>query len=198
IRAGQDRPPPDVDSKYDIMVDTITADIAGEFVAGGVPLEGGGKMGVGEKKALRFAGEAVDEWLKDIEKDIRKELGPEVDDQTVREQVYRTLRIQEHLSDVLDEWGFPRGEGIGVPPGAMDEALRREGDENGEFFKDFPDRPGLLESITGLFERSGFLPSTPLRGLSLPSPPWMIRIGVVRSSPTPLHRALLPRSRPQS
>ncbi|KKM99894.1 hypothetical protein LCGC14_1143260, partial [marine sediment metagenome] len=91
-----------------------------------------------------------------MEKDIRKELGPDVDDQTVREQVYRTLRIQEHLSDVLDEWGFPRDEQGGVaylPSRAVDEALRREAEENGEFFKEFPDRPGLLEQITSLFSK---------------------------------------------
>jgi hypothetical protein len=123
FREGRDRPPPDVDSKYNILIDGIKADAPGAD---------------------------VDAWVKDIEKDIRKD-NPDADDQTVREQIYRSLRIQEHLSDVLDEWGFPRGEGIGVPPAAMDEALLREGEENGDFFKDFPDRPGLLEQITGVF-----------------------------------------------
>jgi hypothetical protein len=157
LREGAERPSREVDSKYDILIDSIKADIAGEFVRGGVPLEGGAKMGVQEEKALGFAGEAVDEWLKDIEKGIRKD-NPGADDQTVREQVYRTLRVQEHISDILDEWGFPRGEGINIPPGAVDEALRREAEENGEFFKDFPDRPGLLESITNLFSEK-FIPT---------------------------------------
>ncbi len=152
-RNGLERPAPTVDSKYDILIDSITVDIAGEFRKGGVPLEDGGKMAVQEEQALAFADQAVDEWITDIERDIREE-NPDLDDQIVREQVYRTLRIQEHLSDVLDEWDWPRDPDGGLdslPIRAVDEALRREEEENSKFFGGFPDRPGLLASITSVF-----------------------------------------------
>lgn len=131
LREGLDRPPPEVDSKFDVTVAKIKADTGQD--------------------------EAVDIWLEELEKDIRKD-NPDATDQIVREQLYRTIRIQEHLSDVLDEWDFPRGEGIGIPPGAIDEALRREAEEVGELFKDFPDRPGLLERISSVFTAK-FIPT---------------------------------------
>ena len=126
------RPLPDVESRFDITVAKIKADVGND--------------------------EAVDAYVSDLENQAVLALGAEASDQTVREYVYRSIRIQEHLSDVLDEWGFPRGEGIIPPPSAVDEALRREGEENGDFFKDFPDRPGLLEQITGLFSKK-FIPT---------------------------------------
>ena len=122
LREGVTRPPPDVDSKYDILIDSIKANNPGAD---------------------------IDTFIKGLEKDARGEdaLGSKATEQEVREWVYRQLRTQKHLLDVLDEWGFPSGEGIGVPPSAWDEALRREAEENGEFFKDFPDPPGLLEKL---------------------------------------------------
>lgn len=149
---------PPVDSKFDITVDAMTADIAETFVRGGVPLEGGGKMGVQEKQALRFAREVMDALLVDLEAAAREDIGDKADDQAVREWMYEALRVNEHLSDVLDEWGFPRGEDIGVPPGAEDEALRRYEVEAGEFFKGFPGRPGILSQIGSLFSKK-FIPT---------------------------------------
>lgn len=127
------RPAPEVDSKYDILVDSIVADVEAKGVAAAP------------------AREAVDKWVLNLERDIHRD-NPGADEQTIRETAYRQLRIQEHLSDVLDEWGWPRDrEGVNPPPSAIDEALQREAEENGEFFADFPDRPGLLERITSVF-----------------------------------------------
>ncbi|KKL58806.1 hypothetical protein LCGC14_2221670, partial [marine sediment metagenome] len=170
LREGAERPPPDVDSKYDILVDSIKVEIAAAFMTGRVTEVDGKRVkhitGLSEAQALRFAREPVDTWLADIEKDIRKD-NPDADDQTVREQLYRTLRIQEHLSDVLDEWGFPRGEGINPPLSAIDEALQREAEEVGDLFKDFPDRPGLLEQITSLFNEKWIPTATSPTDLAL-------------------------------
>ena len=115
-----------VDSRYDILVDTIKADT-------GAP-------------------EAVDAWLVGLEKDIRKDIGKDADPETVREQLYRTLSIQEHLSDVLDEQGWPR-DMENPPDTAIEEALRREGEQNGRFFQELPDKPGFIERISGVFKK---------------------------------------------
>ena len=144
---------PVVDSKYDILVDSIKADIAGTVVEGtrGPEIEG-----------------AVDEWIVGLEKDIRKD-NPGLEDQGVREQLYRTLRIQELLSEVLDEWNWPRDKPTAAvtptpPLSAIDEAIRREEEENGEFFKDLPDRPGLIEKIGSVFSEK-FVPTAALKSL---------------------------------
>jgi len=152
LREGLDRPPPDVDSKFDITVANIKADVGQDA--------------------------AVDIWLQELEKDIRKD-NPDADDQIVREQLYRTLRLQEHLSDVLDEWGYPRNTGLETPSLALDEALRREEEENGKFFEGFPDRPGLLERISSLFSTKWIpIPVTPGTG-GLPAPLRVIAGGLI-------------------
>ena len=153
LRAETDRPPPDVDSKYDILIDSITADVAAGF------------KGVPEPEALRLAGDAVDEWLKELEAETREDLGKGTNDQIVREQMYRTLRVQEHISDILDEWSVTDEARQDPPLPIIDEALRREAEENGDFFKDFPDRKGLLESITSLFSKR-WIPAVLVPGLT--------------------------------
>jgi hypothetical protein len=157
LREGTTRPTPDVDSRYDIMLDSIRADVAAEFIKEGVKSEG---------EALRYAGKAVGEWLKEVEGEAREALG-DVDDQTIREWTYRQLRIQEYLSDVLDEWALPRdakGEPRYIPQEAVDEALRREAEENGDFFLGFPDQPGLLETITSVFSMKWIPTLDPSKG----------------------------------
>ncbi|KKN27592.1 hypothetical protein LCGC14_0863100 [marine sediment metagenome] len=153
LRAKEEIKSSGIKSKFDIVIDSITNEVATEFVRGGIPLEGGGKMGVGEKQALKFAKETVKTFLNEVEKDIRDDLGDGASDQEVREHLYRTLNVQKHLTEILDSWGFPRGEGINIPPSALEEALRRDSEEVEELFKGFPGKPGLIKSVTNLFSK---------------------------------------------
>ena len=142
-REGQVRPEPEGDSKYDIYKDTLTADIAAGYV----------QQGLTEKEAIRFARNSVSSVILELQGAARKALGKNATPQTVREWVFRQLRIDKHHSDVLDEIDWPRDEEgfIDPPTAAFDEALRREGEENGAVFEGFPDHPGLLDHMETVF-----------------------------------------------
>ena len=109
------RPAPDVDSKYDILIDGIVADVAAQPLA----FKGAGGQTVkiaSEAERLRYSKEAVDEWLIELEGEVKAALPGDPDAQTVREQMYRSLRIQEHLSDIFDEWGVTDEARLDIPP----------------------------------------------------------------------------------
>ncbi len=154
LREGVTRPPPDVASGYDLVVDNLVADVAAGFVKGGIPLEGGAKRGVSEEQALEFARDGITRGLDELAADIKAD-NPNIDDQTVREVLYRGLRTQDHLSDVLDEMGWPRdAEGFIDPPlSAYEEAERREEEENGKFFEGLPVDPGFFGQIERLYNK---------------------------------------------
>jgi hypothetical protein len=140
-----DRPAPEGKSKYDIVVDGITANVATRIME---------EADLGEVAATEHARVAVKEWLGGIEKDISnsyvKATGKTPDPQTLREQLYRQLRVHAHLQDVMVEWGFPfdeEGMFEYIPQRAIDEAFRREGLENDRLFRDIPDGPGFIERV---------------------------------------------------
>jgi hypothetical protein len=131
------------DSKYDITKASITADVAAEFQKQGLE---------SESEAMRYAGDAVDEWLKSIEKDIRESVGKDADAQTVRELVYRKIRVIEHISDIFDEWLVLDPSARENPPeSVIDEALRRELEENGNLLPNYsPEQQGTLAALAGI------------------------------------------------
>ncbi|KKK84902.1 hypothetical protein LCGC14_2778670, partial [marine sediment metagenome] len=137
----------DIDTKLDIHLDTLTTDVTGFYMEEGeVDLGNGKTRQPTEQEASQQAGNVVaKEWI-DLKSSVRRFLGPDASPDDVEEYAYRSMRVQFHVLDVLDEWDFPYGEGIGIPMGAQEEALRREAEEAGKIFPDGPSSGGGLLS----------------------------------------------------
>ena len=144
------------DSKYQLIRDSITLDIAQKFRDDGIPLEGKLYKPT-DAEAKKLSEEVVREYLNTLTGEIRSN-SPDptkITQQEVQEQVYLTLRTQEHLTEILDEWEWPEAGRDSPPPGAFDEAIRRTVEETGSLFgEDEAEKPGFLANVLGVVSKA--------------------------------------------
>ena len=131
------------DSKLQLLTDSITTSIAKVYKE---------DRKVSDSDAKKLADGTVKEYLRTLRSEIRKSspdpLNNPFSPQEVEEQVYLTLRMQEHLTEILDEWEWPEAGRDSPPPGAFDEAVRRTQEETGPLFGEaVKDNPGFLSSV---------------------------------------------------
>ncbi|KKK78285.1 hypothetical protein LCGC14_2845100, partial [marine sediment metagenome] len=152
------------ESQYDRLLTDVDDFLTDEFVHGGVPLEGGAKMGVGEKKARKIAIEVRNEYIKDLEDEIRGELGDQAQDQEVREYLFASLNMGKYLEEILLSWDFPMGEGIVPPTSAVAEAERRHLADIEGMYGGFPNQPGLLARVMNTWNKKWIPTLDPSQG----------------------------------
>ncbi|KKL05462.1 hypothetical protein LCGC14_2605790, partial [marine sediment metagenome] len=152
------------ESQYDRLLTDVDDFLTDEFVHGGVPLEGGAKMGVGEKKAREISIEVRNEYIKDLEDEIREELGDQAQDQEVREYLFASLNMGKYLEEILLSFGFPMGEGIVPPTSAVAEAERRHLADIEGMYGGFPTQPGLLARVMNTWNKKWIPSLDPAQG----------------------------------